>query len=200
MHTAIWTATGFLLGSIPFSYLIGVLFLRKDIRDFGDKAPGATNVAKAGGRALYIIAILLDAFKGTVPVLLAQIISGISGWEMILVAVSPVLGHAFTPFLKFQGGQGVATTFGVWLALTGWAGPLVLGACAGLMFLIQKNWVWSTIGGMIGLLVFLLAAHYPLQMAGAWTGHTAILFYKRRQLIRRWPEMQPWLARQVRKQ
>ena len=200
MYTAIWAATGFLVGSIPFSYLLGRLFLKKDIRSFGDNAPGATNVARAGGRFLYIVAILLDAFKGTVPVLLAQIVSQISGWELVMVAVMPVLGHAFTPFLKFQGGMGTATTFGVWLALIGWIGPVIMGVCMGLMFIMQKNWVWSTIGGMIGFIVFLLVLHYPFHLIGTCVGHTAIMTYKRHRHFTSWPEMQPWLARQVRRQ
>ncbi len=199
MLTAIWSLAGFLFGSIPFSLLLGRLFLKKDIRQFGDKAPGATNVARAGGRILYVIAVLLDAFKGTVPVLLAKDSYLVSGWELAVVAIAPVLGHAFTPFLRFRGGMGVATTFGVWLALLGWIGPVVMGTCVGLMFIIQKNWVWGTIGGMVGLLIFLLILHYPLHLAAAWAGHTGIMFYKRYAYFRTWPELQSWIPRAERR-
>ncbi len=195
MLTALWTVVGFAFGSIPFSFLIGRLFLKKDIRQFGDKAPGATNVARAGGRVFYIIAILLDAFKGTVPVLLAKDFYLVGGWELAVVAIAPVLGHAFTPFLRFQGGMGVATTFGVWLALLGWIGPIVMGTCVGLMFILQKNWVWSTIGGMVGFLIFLFILQYPLQLAAAWAGHTGVMFYKRYTYFRGWPEWQSWINR-----
>lgn len=195
MLTATWVLIGFAAGSIPFSFFIGRVFLKKDIRQFGDKAPGATNVARAGGRILYIVAILLDAFKGTVPVLLARDSYLVSGWELSLVAIAPVLGHAFTPFLKFQGGMGAATTYGVWLALLGWIGPIIMGICMGFMFIIQKNWVWSTIGGMVGFLIILLILQYPLHLAAAWMGHTGVMFCKRYSHFRGWPELQPWLAR-----
>jgi len=199
MLTVFWAATGLVLGSFPFSYWIGRIFLRKDIRQFGDGAPGATNVARAGNKALYIIAVLLDAFKGSVPVWLAQLLSGITGWELAVVAVCPVLGHAFTPFLRFKGGMGVATTFGVWLALLGWLGPIVLGVCIGIMFIFQKNWVWSTIGGMLGFLIFVLVMQFPFFLIGAGLIHTVILFIKRYTYFKSWPEPQPWLGRLVRK-
>jgi glycerol-3-phosphate acyltransferase PlsY len=197
MLTVFWVVTGLVLGSLPFSYWIGRIFLRKDIRQYGDNAPGATNVARAGGKALYIIAILLDAFKGSVPVWLAQLLSGISGWELAAIAICPVLGHAFSPFLRFKGGMGVATTFGVWLALLGWLGPVVMGLCVGFMFIFQKNWVWSTIGGMLGFLIFLLVMQYPIYLPGTLAGHTAILFFKRYEYFKSWPEPQPWLGKLV---
>jgi glycerol-3-phosphate acyltransferase PlsY len=187
------------LGSFPFSYWVGRLFLRKDIRTYGDGAPGASNVARAGGKAPYIVAVLLDAFKGSVPVWLAQLWSGISGWELAAVAIAPVVAHAFTPFLKFRGGMGVATTYGVWLGLTGWLGPLVMGVLMGLMFAIQKNWVWTSICGMLGFLIFLLVMQFPLYYMVICLGHTAILAVKRYTYFTAWPELQPWLRNMWRK-
>ena len=195
MPSLVWIATGLVLGSFPFSYWIGQIFLRKDIRSFGDHAPGATNVARAGGRGLYVVAVLLDAFKGTVPVWLAQLVSGVTGWELAAVAVAPVLAHAFSPFLKFRGGMGVATTYGVWLGLLGWLGPIVIGVCTGLMFIVQKNWVWASVCGTLGLVIFLLIFKYPLHLAAAGLVHTAILAGKRYTYFNSWPELQPWLSR-----
>jgi glycerol-3-phosphate acyltransferase PlsY len=197
MLTVAWIIAGLVLGSLPFPYLIGRVFLHTDIRRYGDGAPGASNVARAGSKALYGVAALLDAFKGTVPVWLAQVLSGIAGWELAAVAVAPVLGHALTPFLKFRGGMGVATTFGVWLGLTGWVGPVVMGICAAIAFAIQKNWVWSTMVVMAGLLIFLLAAHYPLHLAGTCIVHAAILAGKRFSYLKSPPELQPWLRRKA---
>jgi acyl phosphate:glycerol-3-phosphate acyltransferase len=194
-----WVCAGLVLGSLPFSYWIGRIFLHKDIRAYGDGSPGASNVARAGNKGLYVAAALLDAFKGTVPVWLAQMVSGISGWELAAVAVAPVLAHAFTPFLKFRGGMGVATTYGVWLGLTGWVGPLILGISMGLMFAIQKNWVWAGIGGMVGLLIFLLVQQSQLNFIGICLAHTAILFVKRYTYFTDWPELQPWLRNMWRK-
>ncbi len=196
MHSLAWIAAGFVSGSLPFSYWIGKLFLHKDIREFGDHAPGATNVARAGGKALYIIAILLDAFKGTIPVWLAQAVSDVQGWTLAAVAVAPVLGHAFTPFLRFRGGMAVATVFGVWLGLLGWLGPVILGVCVGIMFVIQKNWVWASVGGATGLIIFLLVMQYPIHLVVVSVTHAAVFIAKRYSYLKAWPELQPWFGGQ----
>jgi glycerol-3-phosphate acyltransferase PlsY len=203
MNSLPWIIAGLVLGSLPFSVWIGKIFLRKDIREYGDGSPGATNVARAGSKFLYVIAALLDAFKGTVPVLLAQQ-SGVGGWDLAAVAVAPVMGHAFSPFLKFRGGMGVATTFGVWLGLTGWLGPLVMAFCIGFMFIFQKNWVWASVCGMLLFLVLLLVIlepfvndRVPLFCAGL--AQTAILTSRRYSYFKSWPEPQAWVSRLLRK-
>ncbi len=201
MYSLAWIAAGLALGSLPFSVWIGKIFLRKDIREYGDGSPGATNVARAGSKSLYVIAALLDAFKGTVPVWLAQIMSGVSGWELAAVAVAPVMGHAFSPFLKFRGGMGVATTFGVWLGLTSWPGPVAMALCIGFMFILQKNWVWASVCGMLLFVIILLfipdpfikTNRVPLVCAGL--AQTAILTIRRYSYFKSWPEPQPWLGK-----
>lgn len=199
MQVFTWTIIAFTLGSMPFSVWIGKLFLHTDIRKYGDGAPGATNVARAGGRALYILAVLLDAFKGTVPVWLAQLIADVHGWPLAAVAIAPVLGHAFSPFLKFRGGMAVATTFGVWLGLLGWVGPVLIGVGVGIMFAIQKNWVWASVGGMLIFLAFLIIT-FPVQLAVTNLCHTSIMFIRRYSYFTKWPEPQPWLSNLGRKQ
>ena len=205
MISAAWIAAALVLGSLPFSLWIGKIFLRKDIRRFGDGAPGATNVARAGSKALYIVAVLLDAFKGTVPVWLSQMLSGMTGWELTAVAIAPVAGHAFSPFLNFRGGMGMATTFGVWLGLTGWTGPLVMALCIGFMFIIQKNWVWASVVGMTIFLIALMflsnafIARYRVPLLCTGMVHTAVLAFKRYSYFRSWPEPQPWIGKLGRK-
>jgi glycerol-3-phosphate acyltransferase PlsY len=205
MISAAWIAAGLLLGSLPFSLWIGKIILHKDIRKFGDGAPGATNVARAGSKALYVIAALLDAFKGTVPVWLSQMLSGMAGWELAAVAMAPVVGHAFSPFLGFRGGMGMATTFGVWLGLTGWLGPVVMALCIGFMFIIQKNWVWASVVGMTIFLIILMVlpdlfiARYRLPLLSAGMVHTSILAIKRYSYFRSWPQPQSWIGRLGRK-
>ena len=113
----------FFCGAIPFSYLLGKLLLHKDIRDFGDGNPGAANAWKAGGAAVGLVAVLLDVLKGLIPLLLVLSLFDMEGISMAFLAVAPVCGHAFSPFLHFRGGKAVAVTYGVWLALTGLATP-----------------------------------------------------------------------------
>jgi glycerol-3-phosphate acyltransferase PlsY len=203
MISLAWIVAGLVLGSLPFSVWIGRIFLRKDIREYGDGAPGATNVARAGSRTLYVIAALLDAFKGTVPVWLAQLVSGISNWELAAIAVAPVIGHAFSPFLRFRGGMGVATTFGVWLGLTGWVAPVTMGLCIGFMFIFQKNWVWASVVGMLIFLILLVLIPDPFikinktPLFCAGLVHSAIMIIKRYSYFKSWPEPQAWLSRAV---
>ena len=127
MQTLFWVILGFSLGSIPFSLLVGKFALHTDIRSLGDGNPGGFNVWKAGGRFWAAFAVLLDGFKGAIPVGLAHYLFGIDGWPLIPVALAPLVGHIFSPILKFNGGKGLATTFGIWLGLTLWLGPTVFG-------------------------------------------------------------------------
>jgi glycerol-3-phosphate acyltransferase PlsY len=127
MQTLFWGILGFALGSIPFSLLVGKFALHTDIRSLGDGNPGGFNVWKAGGRFWAVLAVLLDGFKGAIPVGLAHYVFGVNSWLLIPVALAPLLGHIFSPFLKFRGGKGLSTTFGIWLGLTLWLGPTVFG-------------------------------------------------------------------------
>lgn len=115
----------YLIGSIPFAYIYGKLFRNIDIRNFGSGNIGATNVLRILGKKAGIIVLILDMFKGFLPVF---IVKEILQWNMeyawlpVLIGIFAILGHTFTIFLLFKGGKGVATAAGVFLALT----PIVL--------------------------------------------------------------------------
>ena len=194
METIAWIAIGLLLGSLPFAYWVGRMILRKDIRKYGDGNPGATNVFNAGGAIPYILAVLLDAFKAALPVWLAQQVSHLSGWQLSLVAIAPLVGNAFSPFLRFRGGTGVAALYGAWLGLTGWVGPVVIAVSFGVLFIFIRETPWCVILGMILFLAFLVAAMYSPFLTIAWAGHEAIMGYNRRQYFTRPPKLQKWLT------
>lgn len=123
----LWLLTltmAYLLGSIPFGYVLVRLFRHKDVRATGSGNIGATNVLRSGGKALGLLTLLLDALKGFVAVLLAMHLSpntphGPSPLA-VAAAVAAVLGHVFPIWLKFHGGKGIATALGVFLALVPW--------------------------------------------------------------------------------
>lgn len=115
---------GFLTGSIPFGLLLTKAAGLGDVRDIGSGSIGATNVLRTGNKGLAAATVLLDALKGTIPVLVAEYLWSAGG----IAAVAAVAGHCFTPWLKFKGGKGFATAAGVLGALN-W--PLVL-LCAGI--------------------------------------------------------------------
>jgi glycerol-3-phosphate acyltransferase PlsY len=151
-----WTLIGFLLGSIPFSVILGRLLLGKDIRQYGDGNPGGTNVARASGNKLLGgLAIALDMVKGAVPVALAHYVSGVDGWPLVPVMLAPILGHAFSPFLHFRGGKAIAVTWGVWTALTVPFGPFVMALSLLLLNKLIAPPGWAVMAALLVLFAFL---------------------------------------------
>lgn len=105
---------GYLLGSIPFGLLLAKAAGKGDIRNIGSGNIGATNVLRTGSKGLAAVVLLLDAAKGFAAVYLAwRWLPEVAGFA----ALGAVLGHCFPVWLKFKGGKGVATTFGVTLGL-----------------------------------------------------------------------------------
>ncbi|MBU0671742.1 MAG: glycerol-3-phosphate 1-O-acyltransferase PlsY [Candidatus Margulisbacteria bacterium] len=105
----------YLLGSIPFGYLIARIW-NIDIRRKGSGNIGATNVFRTIGPLAGSLVFLLDLLKGALPVLLAKQLTA-NPWLVILVGIATVLGHTYPIFLKFKGGRGAATGFGFLLAV-----------------------------------------------------------------------------------
>jgi glycerol-3-phosphate acyltransferase PlsY len=123
---------GFLLGSIPFSYLLARFFGGVDIRTLGSGNVGATNVARSAGWRLGVAALLLDAAKGAAAAFAGR---GFAGAEQATTAGAiaggaAILGHVFTPWLGFRGGKGVATGAGVFAVLAPAALGIALAAFA----------------------------------------------------------------------
>ena len=121
----------YLLGSIPFGYLLVRFFRKQDIRAQGSGNIGATNVARSGAKGLALATLLLDLAKGLLAVVLARHIAGGSLDVAMIAAMAAVVGHMFPVWLGFKGGKGVATALGVLLALS----PATAGLSA-LVFLV----------------------------------------------------------------
>jgi glycerol-3-phosphate acyltransferase PlsY len=115
----LFTAAGFLVGSVPFGLLLVRLAGKGDVRSVGSGNIGATNVVRAGGKWLGVLTLVLDVLKGFLPVFFARHL-GLEDTHLALVALAAVLGHVFTPWLRFKGGKGVATALGVALAFNYW--------------------------------------------------------------------------------
>lgn len=110
------TCLAFVLGSIPTGVLLTRAITGMDIRKQGSGNIGAANAARAAGFKVGIAVALLDILKGAVPVLLGRWL-GLDDVALAVVAFSAVIGHDFSMFLRFQGGKGVATTFGVMVVI-----------------------------------------------------------------------------------
>ena len=118
----------YLLGSIPFGYLVVRTKGGGDVRQTGSGGTGATNVSRRAGKVAGVLTLLLDASKGAAAVLIAQNVSG-SDWVKAAAAIAVIVGHIFPVWLGFRGGKGVATGVGVFLVLA----PIAL-LCAGIIF------------------------------------------------------------------
>jgi glycerol-3-phosphate acyltransferase PlsY len=119
MVAVVLLGLSFLLGSIPFGFLVTYLVKRVDIRKFGSGNIGATNVARVVGKTWGILVFILDLLKGFfAPVIVKFFLPNSVNYIYISSAVLPICGHNWTPFLKFKGGKGVATSLGALSGLT----------------------------------------------------------------------------------
>ncbi len=149
----------YVLGSVPFSYLIVRIHRGLDVRTIGSRSAGATNVLRASGGWAALAALLLDVAKGAAAVLVADSLD-VGIWWCAAAAVAAVAGHVFPLFLAFRGGKGVATAAGVLALLVPWAG---LGALA--VFILLAAWTRYVSLGSISA-----AASLPLLVGSRWLG------------------------------
>ena len=191
----VWAAIGFLLGAMPISPWLVRLATGDDIRRYGDGNPGGANAWRAGTWRLGLPAVLLDFAKAAVPVSLARFRVGITGPGLVAVALAPLLGHAFSPFLGFRGGKAVAATVGMWSGLTLWEAPTVLGICFALLTWLQSVDGWSVALGMLGLLLYLLLRRAGADLLAVWVLNFALLMWKHRAALRQPPRLRPRILR-----
>jgi len=129
MEAFLWIAAAYLVGGIPFGYLVG-RFRGVDVRTVGSRNIGATNVFRTVGKKWGFLAFFLDVLKGLLPTLAARR-WGCADWLPLAVGVACVVGHMLTPYMKFRGGKGVATAFGMLIGLA----PALVGV-AFLVFVV----------------------------------------------------------------
>lgn len=199
MDVLILTLIAFLSGSTPFSVIVGRLVARVDIRDYGDHNPGATNVLRATNWGWFAVAVVLDFLKGLLPVGISWFSLGIRGWEIVPIALAPVLGHAFSPLLRFQGGKAVAATFGIWSGLTLFAGPTILGLLLPLMTAVFVVSGWAATMAMLafGGFIWLQFGTIRPELLAIWLGNLAIFVWKQHEDLKRLPGIRPWLLRLI---
>jgi len=164
-------AVAYLLGSIPFGYLLVRIFRGQDIRQTGSGNIGATNVARSGAKGLGIATLALDALKGATAVGLAAFLAA-SKFNlcgdfvehpcalplrlMSLAALFAVLGHVFPVWLRFKGGKGVATALGVFCILF----PKAILVALAIFILVVAITRYVSLGSILGAIAFPIAAYF----------------------------------------
>ena len=155
----ITAAASYLLGTIPFGYLLVQVFRGEDVRSSGSGNIGATNVARMSP-ALGVATLILDAGKGLAAVVLARAMSGGEHQKlaMTVAAFSAVVGHLFPVWLKFRGGKGVATSLGSFALIA----PKSIVCMVGLFLIIVAATRYVSVGSVMA------AASFPVL---AWVLH-----------------------------
>jgi glycerol-3-phosphate acyltransferase PlsY len=160
----------YLIGSIPFGYLLVRMKLGADIRESGSGGTGATNVSRRAGKLAGVLTLFLDAAKGALAVLLARslLTEGALSWPLALAAFAVIVGHIFPIWLGFRGGKGVATAVGVFLILE----PLAIALSGIIFILIVVTTRYVSLGSILAaaaipLFIWLLTRFYQPSPDGA---------------------------------
>jgi len=184
------TVMEFLCGSLMFSYWLGFA-VKKDLRVVGDSNPGAFNLWHAAGYKLGMLGIILDLTKGYLPLVLLVRMGVVSGMAIVPVAIAPILGHAFSPFMKFKGGKSIAVTFGVWSAVSNFEVSLafaiilaILSVAAKLLHggkpITTEEDGFMVVMGMMILGVYLYVRAYSLPFLLLWVMNLMLFIYVNR--------------------
>jgi glycerol-3-phosphate acyltransferase PlsY len=173
---------GYLLGSIPTGYILGSL-AGVDVRQAGSGNVGATNVARVVGKRHGILTLVADVAKGSIPVILALSL-GLAPLATAAVGIAAFLGHLYPVFLRFQGGKGVATALGVFLALAPWATLILLVIFVAVLLTTRIVSLSSMVTAGLAPIVFWLFFHSPI-MSGMSLFIAAMIVLRHRGNIQR---------------
>ncbi len=150
---------GYVIGSIPFGWIITKLVTGQDVREFGSGRTGGTNVFRAAGAPAGIATAVLDVIKGGLAVILVrQFVPGTVGWAEALAGAGVVLGHNASLFLGFRGGAGGATAVGTGISLWPIAGVPALLLGAFVLFVIGYASVATIVAGLTVALTMTIGA------------------------------------------
>jgi len=175
----------YILGSIPFGFLIVRWQKGIDVRKTGSGSIGATNVMRTLGVIGFLATFVLDVGKGVAAVLLAGKMTAHDPRWVAVAAVAAILGHCFPVWLSFHGGKGVATGVGVFLALA----PVQVGLVLIIFAVVVAVWRYVSLGSIIATGAFPALVHFmkhaPLPIVLGAAGGAAIIIARHHENIRR---------------
>lgn len=178
-----WLLPAYLIGAIPFGFIIGKM-RGVDVRTVGSRNIGATNVYRTVGKGWGFLAFFCDFLKGFAP---TMYVIGVCGgvYDLpVAVGLACVVGHTLTVFMKFRGGKGVATAFGMLMALVPWV------AAGALALFVVTVWIshYISLGSCLAALALAVALWFlevPLSLKVAMTFLAAFVIFKHKSNIRR---------------
>jgi len=186
VQAGLTVVAAYLLGSIPFSYLVARRWGIADVRQVGSGNVGATNVLRAAGKTAGLLALALDASKGALAALVAQRLAP-AGALPALAAVAAILGHMYPVWLSFRGGKGVATGAGAFLPLS----PAATGGGVLAFVVVAAGTRYVSLGSCAGAVVlaaltFVFGAPAPVSWCAA--GTAVLVVWKHRANLERLAE------------
>ena len=172
--------TSYLMGSIPFGFILTKIFLKKDIREIGSGNIGATNALRTGNKLIGYSTLILDILKAIIPVIYVKM----NYPELIYIAsLCAFLGHVFPIWLKFKGGKGVATYVGILFSINILLG-LIFVISWGVIFLISRYSSLSSIIGSLSVPLYLFITTEKSSVIFFITMFVLIFFTHRENIIR----------------
>ena len=142
----------YLMGSIPFGFILTKIFLKKDIRNIGSGNIGATNALRTGNKAIGYSTLFLDILKAVIPVIYVKVFYQ---EFLYITSLCAFLGHVFPIWLKFKGGKGVATYLGILFAINFYFGIIFIVSWL-ITFIISKFSSLSSLVGAVSIPIYLL--------------------------------------------
>ena len=142
----------YLMGSIPFGFILTKIFLKKDIRNIGSGNIGATNALRTGNKAIGYSTLFLDILKAVIPVIYVKVFYQ---EFLYITSLCAFLGHVFPIWLKFKGGKGVATYLGILFAINFYFGIIFIVSWF-ITFFISKFSSLSSLVGAVSIPIYLL--------------------------------------------
>ena len=172
--------TSYLMGSIPFGFILTKIFLKKDIREIGSGNIGATNALRTGNKLVGYSTLILDILKAIIPVIYVKM----NYPELIYIAsLCAFLGHVFPIWLKFKGGKGVATYVGILFSINILLG-LIFAVSWGVVFLIFRYSSLSSIVGSLSIPLYLFVTDEKSSVIFFITMFVLIFFTHKENIIR----------------
>jgi len=179
MEIIVISILSYLMGSIPFGFILTKIFLKKDIRDIGSGNIGATNALRTGNKSLGYGTLFLDVIKAVIPVIYVKL----NYPDYIFIAsLCAFLGHVFPIWLKFKGGKGVATYVGILFSINLTIGFVFLGVWF-FTFLISKYSSLSSLFGSLSVPIYLF--FFTSQNLVFFSIMFILIFYTHRENVKR---------------